>query len=186
MADLEGDEIWGDAGDDLGIDVEGMTTDDIKQRRIMIDNEISILRSEERRIDHESRVQAEKIKENKEKIKLNKQLPYLVGNVVEILSLPSEDGEASGQQDEDASRKGKSVVVKTSTRQTIFLPVPGLVDPLELKPGDLVGTNKDSYLILEMLPVEYVGRRRCWGAEGAEGAGCGWRGFGGGGGGGGG
>jgi 26S proteasome regulatory subunit T5 len=27
----------------------------------------------------------EKIKENKEKIKLNKTLPYLVGNVVEVL-----------------------------------------------------------------------------------------------------
>lgn len=29
----------------------------------------------------------EKIKENQEKIKLNKQLPYLVGNIVEVLSL---------------------------------------------------------------------------------------------------
>ena len=28
----------------------------------------------------------EKIKENQEKIKLNKQLPYLVGNIVEVLS----------------------------------------------------------------------------------------------------
>lgn len=27
----------------------------------------------------------EKIKENQEKIKLNKQLPYLVGNIVEVL-----------------------------------------------------------------------------------------------------
>lgn len=29
----------------------------------------------------------EKIKENQEKIKLNKQLPYLVGNIVEVLSV---------------------------------------------------------------------------------------------------
>lgn len=29
----------------------------------------------------------EKIKENQEKIKLNKQLPYLVGNIVEVISL---------------------------------------------------------------------------------------------------
>ena len=26
----------------------------------------------------------------------------------------------------------------------------------KLKPGDLVGVNKDNYLILEMLPAEYV------------------------------
>ena len=38
--------------------------------------------------------------------------------------------------------------------QTIFLPMVGLVDSTKLKPGDLVGVNKDSYLILDMLPAE--------------------------------
>lgn len=42
--------------------------------------------------------------------------------------------------------------------QTIFLPVAGLVDPDSLKPGDLVGVNKDSYLILDKLPPEYDSR----------------------------
>jgi hypothetical protein len=41
-------------------------------------------------------------------------------------------------------------------RQTVYLPIAGLVDPSELKPGELIGTNKDSYLILEKLPAEYV------------------------------
>merc|ERR1719253_2088050 len=45
-----------------------------------------------------------------------------------------------------------------STRQTIYLPVPGLVETSQLTPGDLVGTNKDSYLILEKLPDEYDSR----------------------------
>ena len=48
--------------------------------------------------------------------------------------------------------------MKTSTRQTYFLPVIGLVEPEELSPGDLVGVNKDSYLILEKLPTEYDSR----------------------------
>jgi 26S proteasome regulatory subunit T5 len=52
----------------------------------------------------------------------------------------------------------KSCVVRTSTRQTIYLPVPGLVDASTLRPGDLVGTNKDSYLILEKLPAEFDSR----------------------------
>ena len=39
-------------------------------------------------------------------------------------------------------RRGKCVVLKTSTRQTIFLPVVGLVDTDALKPADLVGVNK--------------------------------------------
>lgn len=34
----------------------------------------------------------------------------------------------------------------------------GLVKPDVLKPGDLVGVNKDSYLILDTLPAEYDSR----------------------------
>ncbi len=40
--------------------------------------------------------------------------------------------------------------------QSVFLPVVGLVDPKELKPSELVGVNKDSYLILDKLPAEYA------------------------------
>lgn len=59
---------------------------------------------------------------------------------------------------QDVAKKGKCVVLKTSTRQTVFLPVAGLVDPNNLKPADLVGVNKDSYLILDTLPAEYDSR----------------------------
>ena len=33
-----------------------------------------------------------------------------------------------------------------------------MVDADKLKPGDLVGVNKDSYLILDTLPAEYDSR----------------------------
>merc|ERR1712048_361851 len=72
---------------------------------------------------------------------------------------PQDQEEADGANvDLDSQRKGKCAVVKTSTRQTYFLPVIGLVDPEELTPGDLVGVNKDSYLVLEKLPAEYDSR----------------------------
>ena len=68
---------------------------------------------------------------------------------------PEEGGETDGASvDLDSQRKGKCAVIKTSTRQTIFLPVIGLVPAEKLKPGDLVGVNKDSYLILDTLPAE--------------------------------
>jgi 26S proteasome regulatory subunit T5 len=88
------------------------------------------------------------------------QLPYLVGNIVEILELKDEDEleDDGANVDLDSHRKGKCTVIKTSTRQTIFLPVVGLVDPNKLEPGDLVGVNKDSYLILDTLPAEYDSR----------------------------
>jgi len=49
-------------------------------------------------------------------------------------------------------------VVKTTTRQTVFLPVIGLIDAEDLKPQDLIGVNKDSYLVLDKLPPEYDSR----------------------------
>lgn len=73
--------------------------------------------------------------------------------------LEAEEADEEGAAtDANATRKTKSAVIRTSTRQTIYLPVPGLVEVDDLKPSDLVGTNKDSYLILEKLPAEFDSR----------------------------
>ena len=136
------------------------STSDIINRTKLLDNDIKVMRSESQRLNHEKTVMLERIKDNQEKINNNKQLPYLVGNVVELLNLDA-DKEASEQGaniDIDAARAGKSAVIKTSTRQTIFLPMIGLVDPSKLKPNDLIGVNKDSYLVLDTLPSEYDSR----------------------------
>lgn len=90
-------------------------------------------------------------------------LPYLVANVVEILDIDpdrdeSEEQPEGGQLDLDSQRKGKCAVVKTSNRQTIFLPMIGLVSPDKIKPGDLVGVQKESYLILDTLPTQFDNR----------------------------
>lgn len=154
------DEIFEDGGDALPSELESMTADDILRRTRLLDNEIRVLKDESTRLSLEQSGLKEKIKENKDKIKLNNQLPYLVGNVVEVLEMqPEEDEEEDGANvDLDSQRRGKCVVLKTSTRQTIFLPVVGLVDADTLKPADLVGVNKDSYLILDTLPAEYDSR----------------------------
>ena len=103
------------------------------------------MKSETLRLTHEQAAMNEKIKDNEEKVKLNKQLPYLVANVVEVsppLSLsfecpnwkrlmtclvfvpqlidqdPNEEPEEDGANvDLDAHRKGQCAVVRTSTRQ---------------------------------------------------------------------
>merc|ERR1712121_130736 len=158
---LEDKSIWGDGAQDaLGEEVLRMGNDEIVSRTRLLDNEIKIMKSEIMRISHELQAQKEKIKENAEKIKVNKTLPYLVSNVIELLDVDPEDQaeEDGANVDLDSQRKGKCAVIKTSTRQTYFLPVIGLVEPEELKPADLVGVNKDSYLILETLPAEYDSR----------------------------
>ncbi|KAI8896863.1 P-loop containing nucleoside triphosphate hydrolase protein [Globomyces pollinis-pini] len=144
----------------LGDDILRASTDEISNRVKLLENDIKIMKSDQMRLSHEQAAIKSKIKENQEKVKLSKQLPYLVSNVVELLPMdPNDEPEEDGANiDLDAHRKGTCAVVKTSTRQTIFLPMVGLVEPEKLKPGDLVGVNKDSYLILDMLPAEYDSR----------------------------
>ncbi|RXN17295.1 26S protease regulatory subunit 6A [Labeo rohita] len=145
--------------DGIGEEVLKMSTEEIVQRTRLLDSEIKIMKSEVLRVTHELQAMKDKIKENTEKIKVNKTLPYLVSNVIELLDVDPNDQEEDGANiDLDSQRKGKCAVIKTSTRQTYFLPVIGLVDAEKLKPGDLVGVNKDSYLILETLPTEYDSR----------------------------
>ena len=141
-------------------ELENAPLDDVLARARMLEHELRVLRDESNRLNLECQGERERVKDNEEKIKLNKQLPYLVGNVVELLDLAPEEEELEDQAtaDVDAQRRGKAVVLKTTTRQTIFLPVVGLVDAETLKPGDLVGVNKDSYLILDTLPAEYDSR----------------------------
>ena len=85
------------------------------------------------------------IKEAQKKIEDYKQLPYLISTVNEILEVEKEDPEENDL----------AVVIKTSNRQTVYLPIAGLVNPRDLRPNDIVGVNKDSFLILDILPREY-------------------------------
>lgn len=158
MASLES-EVFGDAVDPFVEEVSRMTSEELKQRIRALDNEVRIMKSDMNRIKHESKIQEAHIKDNKEKIKVNKQLPYLVANVVEIVEPYFDpDEEKDGVTDLSLQPEGKGMVVKTSTRQTVFLPVPGLVRANEVKPGELVGVNKDSYILLEKLPAEFDSR----------------------------
>jgi 26S proteasome regulatory subunit T5 len=71
---------------------------------------------------------------------------------------PSLESEEGGTRIADSEKPTKCAVIKTSTRQTVFLPLIGLVPASELTPGDLVGVNKDSYLVLDKLPTEFDSR----------------------------
>ena len=78
--------------------LENLTNEEIISKTKMFESNIRAMTSEMRRYDQDrSKTKKlkskliyfieslnEKIKENKEKIKLNKQLPYLVSNIVEV------------------------------------------------------------------------------------------------------
>ncbi len=94
-------ETW----DDIPDDVKNATVEEIQTRSRLIENDIrvrvlvscravsatmvdlrcsQVMRSETQRLQHEQAAMQEKIRDDGEKIKQNKVLPYLVGNVVEV------------------------------------------------------------------------------------------------------
>lgn len=137
-------------------DIAMLTNGEIRQRISGLTQHMGFLRSNIMQKQHEARERKAEIKESKDRVKLNKVLPFLVANVVEIVE-PYHDPneEDSVNKDPSIAVDGVGVVIKTSTRQTVFLPIPGLVRAEEVLPGELVGVNKDSYIMLEKLPTEY-------------------------------
>ncbi|PHH61652.1 hypothetical protein CDD81_8063 [Ophiocordyceps australis] len=129
--DADGDAVMKDDGDVIDEEILSLGTADIIARRRLLENDSRIMKSEFSRLSHEKAAMMEKIKDNRDKISNNRQLPYLVGNVVELLDLDptAESAEEGANIDLDATR-----------------------------PGDLIGVNKDSYLILDTLPAEYDSR----------------------------
>ncbi|KAJ3443630.1 26s proteasome regulatory subunit 6a [Anaeramoeba flamelloides] len=147
---------------ELSEEILSMTNEELKSQIKVLDLNIRNLRSERTRLDSKIKKHQENIDDNTKKIDMRKKLPYLVSSVVELID-PKEILESKKKEKKEeeygftdlASGEEMSVVIKTTTRQTIYLPVIGLVDPFKLHPGDLVGVNKDSYLILDLLPREY-------------------------------
>lgn len=85
LEELDAQTLPGD--DELDQEILNLSTQELQTRAKLLDNEIRIFRSELQRLSHENNVMLEKIKDNKEKIKNNRQLPYLVANVVEVMDM---------------------------------------------------------------------------------------------------
>ncbi|KAI0074553.1 AAA-domain-containing protein [Panus rudis PR-1116 ss-1] len=101
--------------DDIPEEIRALPTEDILTRTRLIDNDLKVMRSETMRLQHEQ----------------------------SILDVDPEGEEDGANRDLDSMRKGKCAVIKTSTRQTVFLPLIGLVPPEKLKPGDLNAMEVD-------------------------------------------
>lgn len=95
---------------------------------------------------------------------MSTQLPHLVANVGELLDIEEEleEGmEGSGfaiEKTETQKKTKKACIVKTTKRDTVYLPVLGMIEPEDVKPGDLIAVNKESYIIYEKLPADYDSR----------------------------
>lgn len=77
--------------EDISEDIMSMSTEDIRMLTRQMEDQTRMFKSDIMTLQHETKSQQEAIKDNKAKIKMNKQLPYLVGNVIEILDVGGED-----------------------------------------------------------------------------------------------
>ena len=143
-------------------EVKDLPADQIKQKIKSLEARTQYFRGEINKMKVDIKKFNAIIKENKSKLLLRTGLPHLVSTVAEIFDLESQEHEeGSGLEQNDLHKKSKKgAIIKTSTRNTIFLPVIGFVEPEELKPLELVGVDKDTYLIFEKLPAEYDSRVR--------------------------
>lgn len=120
--------------EDFPAELAQLSTEDLNTRSRLLDNDLRIMKSEIIRLQHEQASMMEQLQDNMEKIKLNKQLPYLVANVVELLEVEDEE-DADDALDEDEveqeqkenskdikkmnvtnKKMNKCAVVKTTTR----------------------------------------------------------------------
>jgi len=143
--DIFGD---GDAGEDLGEEIARAEPDEIAQRTRMLENEIKVLRNETSRLLHEQQTQKEKIKDNAEKIKLNKQLPYLVANVVELLDMDPEEEPEEVRRNPGSGRPaacGGSAIWASAARVASSAPgapdAPGVASSARRRPPNPHATN---------------------------------------------
>lgn len=146
--------------DTLRAELEQLSEKDLKNKIKAIETENSSLKSEITRIRREMKNLEYRKKDATEKRKLNTQLPHLISTVAEIFDIDEreDEGGSAVTKERMPGFQGKGAIVKTSTRNTIFLPVIGLVHAKDLKPMELVGVNKDTYLIYQKLPPEYDSR----------------------------
>ena len=144
-------------------EIQDLPLDQIKQKIKSVEARTQYFKGEINKMKVDIRKFNSRIKENKQKLLIQTGLPHLVSTVSEIFDLENqeEDQEGSGlKQNKLHTKQTKGAIIKTSTRNTIFLPVIGFVEPEELKPLELVGVNKDTFLIYEKLPPEYDSRVR--------------------------
>lgn len=140
-------------------EIEAMTNDEIIAKTREFESDIRKNKSLTTRLQKEIKDLDLRIKDNQQKLQEAQTLPHMVANVGEILDVDDDEADDSaGFKQDNVSKKKKACVVKTTGRQTIYLPVIGMVEPEDLKPGELIAVNKESYIVYEKLPAEYDSR----------------------------
>jgi len=147
-------------------EVEGMNDEQLKAAVKEMESQIRREKNDFTNLNKKTQDMERRLKENREKLKMSTQLPHMVANIGEILDAEEDEDDGkdgSGFGAGAVGKKGdeekqKALVIKTTGRHTVYLPCTGMVEESDLKPGELVAVNKESYIVYEKLPPEYDSR----------------------------
>lgn len=162
---FDDDEVWGDEADPIDA-LGSMSDNEILEAIRQMESEMRSKQNTMTRIKEENRQLTKDIERKQERIKKMMELPYLVATVGELVDPLDDDtksqaagsglgGQVVSKKPDPKEEKGKAVIVKIMGRQSFYLPTTGMLDHTEMKPGDLIAVNKDSYIVYEKLPPEY-------------------------------
>ena len=124
--------------------MEALTDAELQEKIRDMEAEMRRNRQTMTTINAENRRLDQRIEENQKRLKQSTQLPFLVATIGELLDIeeePEEGQEGSGfavKKTEQQMQKKKAVILKTTARQTIYLPVLGMVEPEDVKIGEMV------------------------------------------------
>ena len=167
---FDDDDVWGDAADDPMDMLANMSDNDILNATRQFESEQRSINNTMTRVKNDIKQVDARIKETQENIKRSTKLPYMVATVGELLTPvdsneEAKDGSGFGAEKKKTTAKkeeekvtDKAIIVKTTNRQSYYLPNTGLIECKDLKPGELIAVNKDSYIVYEKLPPEYDSR----------------------------
>lgn len=136
---------------DLINEMSQKSISEIKYNTQLLENNIKITERTISSLNYRVKDIEQQTNANKEIIIKCKKTPYLISHVVETLKLVEEDADETYQD----SGEELSAVIKTSRRETVFLPISGLLKASELEPSELVAVSRDAYTIYEKLPPHY-------------------------------
>lgn len=160
---LEDDDVWGDVADDPMAEFASMTDADLIGKIRELEDIKRVTKTKITHLTEECKQLDFRLAETKEKLDRSTTLPHLVANVGEIIDLieDPDNREGSGfetsKKDREETSK-KALTIKTTSRASMYFPGLGMLEENEIKPGDLIAVNRESYVPYGKLPPEYDSR----------------------------
>eukprot|EP01013_Petalomonas_cantuscygni_P003179 TRINITY_DN13339_c0_g1_i1.p1 TRINITY_DN13339_c0_g1~~TRINITY_DN13339_c0_g1_i1.p1 ORF type:complete len:432 (-),score=116.49 TRINITY_DN13339_c0_g1_i1:605-1900(-) len=152
---------------DIAAAAFAMSEEELRQNIKLVEQQCHIFRGNLAQLDSAIAKMEDEKREKEKHLKMNMRRPWVIGHIAEILDAKDCALGASSESAAGSAFKAHSLpsdkcyVIKSTTREVRFLNSCGLLtDAEKLKPSDLVGCAKESFMLVSPLPPEFDSRVR--------------------------